>query len=272
MAHPPPTISDDRPQRGRVEGRGVVRAQRPARGRARDRDRILAAAAELGWTPSHRARALAASRALAVGTRDPAPAGDPRRRPVLPGFIAGIESALSPLGPVPAPAGRARPRPRARGLPRLAADGRVDGVFLTDLRVDDPGPPCSPRSACRPSVIGPSATDHEAAPCVASTTGPASSPPSSHLVELGHRASPTSPARPSSCTGVSRRRPGPVLCTRRACRGPVRPVRLLGPGRRATPPRHCSTCRAAHRDRLRQRPDGDRRHGRGCEPRPRRAG
>ena len=60
--------------------------------------------------------------------------------PFFPAFIAGIEATLAPLGQalvlqvVPD-----RDR-EVEGYRRLAADGRVDGVFLTDLRVGDPRP------------------------------------------------------------------------------------------------------------------------------------
>ncbi|WP_338090633.1 LacI family DNA-binding transcriptional regulator [Planosporangium thailandense] len=102
------------------------------------RARILAAARALGWTPSHRARALSSSRAFAVGlvmSRPPELLG---ADPFFPSFIAGAEAVLVDrqealvLQVVP---GREAEEDSYR---RLAADGRVDGVFLTDLRVDDP--------------------------------------------------------------------------------------------------------------------------------------
>lgn len=100
------------------------------------RQRILEAAHALGWTPSHRARALSASRAFAVGlviSRPPELLG---ADPFFPAFIAGVERTLSDRGQalvlqvVPDSAEEMSYR-------RLAADGRVDGVFLLDLRVND---------------------------------------------------------------------------------------------------------------------------------------
>jgi DNA-binding LacI/PurR family transcriptional regulator len=102
------------------------------------RDRILAAARELGWQPSTRARALSRSRAYAVGLvmrRAPELLG---ADPFFPQFLAGVESALAERGSAlvlqvvgdddEAEAGSYR---------RLAAQGRVDGVFLNDMLVDD---------------------------------------------------------------------------------------------------------------------------------------
>lgn len=101
------------------------------------RDRILDVARDLGWQPSHRARSLAAARAFAVGlvlARQPELIG---ADPFFPSFIAGVESVLAPSGYAlvlqvvpPGPAEEASYR-------RLAAESRVDGVFLSDLRAND---------------------------------------------------------------------------------------------------------------------------------------
>ncbi len=102
------------------------------------RDRILRVATELGWTPSHRARSLSTSRALTVGlvlARDPRLLGSD---PFFPAFIAGVETVLAPAGyalllqMVPDVAAE------VAAYRLLAAEGRVDGVFLCDLRVDEP--------------------------------------------------------------------------------------------------------------------------------------
>lgn len=102
------------------------------------RDRILAVARDLGWHPSHRARSLSVSRAFALGfvlARPPELIG---ADPFFPSFIAGVETVLAPAGyalllqVVPAgPSEEASYR-------KLAAEGRVDGVFVSDLRMNDP--------------------------------------------------------------------------------------------------------------------------------------
>jgi DNA-binding LacI/PurR family transcriptional regulator len=102
------------------------------------RDRILAAASELGWQPSTRARALSRSRAYAVGLvmrRAPELLG---ADPYFPRFLAGVETTLAERGSalvlqVVADDDQAE----AASYRRLAAQGRVDGVFLNDMLVDD---------------------------------------------------------------------------------------------------------------------------------------
>ena len=151
------------------------------------RERILRVAADLGWTPSHRGRALAADRALAVGLVVARPPETLGADPFFPAFIAGIESALSPLGQslllqvVP---DRAR---EVEGYRRLAADGRVDGVFLTDLRVDDPRPALLAELRLPAVLIAPSCADHAAATCVCVDDRPGIRAAVEHLVSLGHR-------------------------------------------------------------------------------------
>jgi DNA-binding LacI/PurR family transcriptional regulator len=149
------------------------------------RERILAAARDLGWTPSTKARALSVSRAFAVGlvlAREPELLG---ADPFFPAFIAGVERTLSDRGQalvlqvVPEAAEEA-------GYRRLAADGRVDGVFLLDLRVADPRIPLLEElgmpavSIARPDV--PSAF-----PAVLVDDRPGIAAAVRHLAELGHR-------------------------------------------------------------------------------------
>ena len=103
------------------------------------RDRILLAARELDWQPSPRARALSHSRAYALGlviSRPPALLG---ADPFFARFLAGVEATLAGWGMalvLQVVGGDATAE--AASYRRLAAEGRVDGVFLTDLRVDDP--------------------------------------------------------------------------------------------------------------------------------------
>ncbi len=118
--------------------------------------RILAAAEELGFRPSHRARALSASRAFALGLVVARPAELLGADPFFPAFIAGVETALAEAehalllrvvtGDWP---------DEAEAYRRLAQDGRVDGVFLSDLRTgEDPRlrPPGGPAAAGRHSA------------------------------------------------------------------------------------------------------------------------
>lgn len=131
-----PTIADV------AELAGVSRAtvsfvlnDRPGVARA-TQERVRAAAAELGWSPSRSARALSTGRARAVGlvlAREPEVIGID---PFYPAFMAGIESVISQSGDG-LMLQMSREADETDTYRRLAADRRVDGVFLTDLRVDD---------------------------------------------------------------------------------------------------------------------------------------
>jgi DNA-binding LacI/PurR family transcriptional regulator len=150
------------------------------------RARILAAATELGFTPSHRARALSSSRALTVGlviARHPETLG---ADPFFPAFIAGIEMTLAERGQglllqmVP------DQESERRNYETLAANGRVDGVFLTDLRVDDPRPTLLESLGLPSVVIAPAAIGGRS-PVVAVDDRPGVTAAVEHLVSLGHR-------------------------------------------------------------------------------------
>lgn len=104
---------------------------------AATRERILGVANELGWRPSIRARSLSNDRAFALGlviARDPEIlSGDP----FFPAFIAGVEKALSPVGQVLVLSVVPDEAAEDATYRQLAANGRVDGVILTDLRRND---------------------------------------------------------------------------------------------------------------------------------------
>jgi DNA-binding LacI/PurR family transcriptional regulator len=180
-----PTISDVARAAGVSKGTvSFVLNGRP--GVAEDtKKRILDAAKDLGFTPSHQARALSVSRAFAVGlvlAREPELLG---ADPFFPAFIAGVERTLSDRGQalvlqvVPADQEEA-------GYQKLAGSKRVDGVFLLDLHVADPrialleklGMPAV--SIARPDVPSPF-------PAVLVDDRPGITAAVRHLRELGHR-------------------------------------------------------------------------------------
>ncbi|WP_328334916.1 LacI family transcriptional regulator [Kribbella sp. NBC_00382] len=149
-------------------------------------DRILAAADELGWRPSSRARSLSVSKAFALGlviTRDP---GVLSSDPFFPSFIGGVESVLAPRGQALVLQVVAPGEGEEAGYRRLAQDGRVDGVFLSDLRHNDPridlltslGLPAVTLN--RPEVPSPF-------PAVCLDDRPGTIAVVQHLLELGHR-------------------------------------------------------------------------------------
>ena len=99
-------------------------------------DRILDAVRELGWRPSQAARSLAKERSYAMGLVLARPAELLGADPFFPAFIAGVESELSKrsaslvLQVVPSVDAE------LEVYRRLAADHRVDGVIVADLRIE----------------------------------------------------------------------------------------------------------------------------------------
>ena len=105
------------------------------------RRRVLELAKELGWHPSASARALSRSRTDAIGIvlrRDPSLLG---AEPFYMSLLAGVESVLAEtdqallLRMVGTGVGQDLETYR-----RWSGEGRVDGVMLFDLVVDDPRP------------------------------------------------------------------------------------------------------------------------------------
>ena len=105
------------------------------------RRRVLELAKELGWHPSASARALSRSRTDAIGIvlrRDPSLLGS---EPFYMSLLAGVESVLAEtdqallLRMVGTAVGQDLETYR-----RWSGEGRVDGVMLFDLTMDDPRP------------------------------------------------------------------------------------------------------------------------------------
>jgi DNA-binding LacI/PurR family transcriptional regulator len=101
------------------------------------RERILAAAEELGWRPSTHARGLAQARARAIGLLLARPLEQLEVDPFFVRFLAGVERTLARTDHALVL--------RVSGEPadldayrRLAASGRVDGFLLCDVELDDP--------------------------------------------------------------------------------------------------------------------------------------
>ena len=103
------------------------------------RARISEAAHTLSWRPSVHARALLASRSFALGLVISRPPELLAADPFFPAFIAGVESILAVRGlALVLQVVGEDPETEAASYRRLAHEGRVDGVLLTDLRIDDP--------------------------------------------------------------------------------------------------------------------------------------
>jgi len=150
------------------------------------RRRILVVADELGWRPSTRARALSTDRSFALGlvvARDPLIiAGDP----FFPAFISGIESALAPVGQALVLSMVADQDAELASYRRLVADDRVDGVILSDLRVDDPRVALVQELRLHAVTLG--RPDVETSiPAVCLDDAPGIQAAVAHLASLGHR-------------------------------------------------------------------------------------
>jgi len=149
------------------------------------RKRILAAARDLGWQPSHRARSLSTSRAFALGlvlARSPELFG---ADPFFPSFIGGVETVLSPRGQSLVLQVVPDLEAETEGYRRFAGEARVDGVFLSDLRhgdtrlglLDEVGLPAVTLN--RPDVTSPF-------PAVCLDDRPGIAAAATHLLQLGH--------------------------------------------------------------------------------------
>ncbi|KOG60309.1 MULTISPECIES: LacI family DNA-binding transcriptional regulator [Streptomyces] len=147
--------------------------------------RVWAAAKELGWTPSTSARALSTGRARALGlvlAREPELIGTD---PFYPAFMAGIEAVICESGDG-LMLQMSRPGSEVDTYRRLAADQRVDGVFLTDLRADDPRPALVAELGLPAVAVGVPDAD-TGLPVVNLDDRPAVREAVRHLIGLGHR-------------------------------------------------------------------------------------
>jgi LacI family repressor for deo operon, udp, cdd, tsx, nupC, and nupG len=150
------------------------------------RRRILETAETLGWSPSPRARALSVSKALAVGLVIARPPEILRADAFFPSFIAGLETVLSTRGH--ALLLQVAERDDHAAYRRLVQEGRVDGVFVTDLQVDDARPALLEELGLPAVIIGPHLGEQPGArqSALGVDDAPGIRAAVRHLVELGH--------------------------------------------------------------------------------------
>ena len=186
MSTTPTTITDVARAAG-VSKAAVSFALNDRPGVAADtRTRILAVARELGWTPSLRGRALSVSRALAVGLVIARTPETLDADPFFGSFISGIETVLSERGYALMLQVVIDEESEHESYRRLAANGRGDGVFLTDMRVDDLRPQLLDDLRLPTVVIGPAPRSGQwSAVNVNDQLGITAAV--EHLVALGHR-------------------------------------------------------------------------------------
>ncbi len=102
------------------------------------RAHIVETARSMGWTPSLRARGLSVSRAYAIGLvfqKSPEALASDQYYTSL---MAGLQSVLSTSSYSLVTEVVESPKAERAAYRRLAADGRVDGMVIVDLRQDDP--------------------------------------------------------------------------------------------------------------------------------------
>src|SRR4051812_2393174 len=148
------------------------------------RTRILQVAADLGWSPSHRARALSVSKALAVGLVVARPPEILRADAFFPSFIAGLETVLSQHGH--ALLLQVAEHDDAAAYRRLAREGRVDGVFAPALQAGARRP-TPPRELGLPFVVIGPGLDGPLGPSLGVDDAPGVRAAVDPLVSLGHR-------------------------------------------------------------------------------------
>jgi DNA-binding LacI/PurR family transcriptional regulator len=148
------------------------------------RQRIVAAAEALGWRPSARAKALSESRALAIGLIVARSTSQLPTDPYFAALLSGVEDELASAGYALVLSVVADARAEAETYRRLAHDGRVDGVLLTDARVDDPRDALVSELGLEAVVVGPS--DSGLPGVAADERGPLARAVRA-LADLGHR-------------------------------------------------------------------------------------
>ncbi len=149
------------------------------------RKRIADAADALGWRPSARAKALSQSRGFAVGLILARPSGQLATDPFFGQLLAGVESELAAAGYVLVFSVVDDAEAEAETYRRLADEGRVDGVLLTDVRIDDPRYALVAELGLEAVVVG---RPHPASPLpgIAADERTAIARAVGVLVELGH--------------------------------------------------------------------------------------
>jgi DNA-binding LacI/PurR family transcriptional regulator len=152
---------------------------------AETRSRILSVAGSLGWTPSLRGRSLSSKRSFALGlvmARDPEVLGSD---PFFTSFLAGVETILAPQGLALVLSVVPDETTELQTYRTLVTDGRVDGVFLTDLRHDDPRIPHLAELGLPAVTLGrPDQPSSFPAVCIDDTQGVTQTV--RHLADLGH--------------------------------------------------------------------------------------
>ncbi|MGI6878895.1 LacI family DNA-binding transcriptional regulator [Microbacterium sp. gxy059] len=147
-------------------------------------ERIRRAAEELGWQPSARARALSQSTSQTIGLVIRRAPELLSTDPFFPQFVAGVETELASRGYALLLQVVADDAAERAAYERFARESRVDGVFLTDMRVGDDRPAQLSELGLSAAVVAPPVEDPTA---VGMDDGAGVRRAVLHLSSLGHR-------------------------------------------------------------------------------------
>lgn len=150
------------------------------------RARVLAVAAEVGWTPSSAARALSGAGSATVGLVITRPASVLGMEPFFMSFVSGVEEVLSDRGFALLLQVAPHLDRELETYRRWWSERRVDGVFVVDLRVDDPRLDVL-RDLGLPAVVVGDPGHAGGLPAVGTDDAGAAEAALRHLAGLGHR-------------------------------------------------------------------------------------
>ncbi|WP_152650656.1 LacI family DNA-binding transcriptional regulator [Demequina aurantiaca] len=150
------------------------------------RKRILEVAREVGWVPSTAARALRGGGTATLGlviTREPDVLGI---EPFFMSFVAGIEKVISARGYALLLQVTPDPERELQTYREWWSARRVDGIFVTDLAIDDQRLPIINEIGLPVVVVGDPAFS-DGLPAVGSDDAAAANAAMERLAELGHK-------------------------------------------------------------------------------------
>lgn len=148
------------------------------------RERVLAAIAELGYQPNHSARSLR-TRSRTVGVVAPGIAGR-LADPATAEIIAGLSEAATTAGYCLLLAAPTDTESETELAVRLARSGRVDGLVLFDLQIEDDRPALLTAARVATIAIG-APVAGVTCPIVGCDLRTGAEQATQHLIRLGHR-------------------------------------------------------------------------------------
>ena len=153
---------------------------------AATRARVLKVAAELEWVPNRAARQLSAARSETFGLVLARTAQTLIEEPYFMGFVGGVESVLGEKSYALALQVVEDLEEEQATYRKWAAERRVDGVIVVDLRVGDPRIPLL-RKLGLPAVLVGDPALADGMPCVWTDGTAAMNAALDHVASLGHR-------------------------------------------------------------------------------------